>query len=397
VKTLILIEAERMFDGEALHTGGRVLIQDGVIRSVAGEMPSDAERVQFGDATIVPGLMDAHVHVGFDAQPQVRERLEQMDDDEVLERMQQAATFALHAGVTTVRDLGARGDLIFRLRDRIGSGAVDGPHILAAGRPLTIPSGHCWFLGGVADDEAGLLNLVRTEIDRGADLIKIMATGGAMTPSSDPTRPQFEPQTLRKAVDLAHSLGRPVAAHAHSRRGIREAMEAGVETIEHGTFVGDDGAHVHDEDLTLFPRSRTVLVPTLTPIATRRRIGDADGGPLARESSAADFWERRRSDVRRLFEGGARMIAGSDCGVDNVAHDAVIEEIACLVEAGLSPAQALAAATSRAADVLGIGSSVGRLAPGQRADMLVVAGDPLADLGALRRRLAVYKAGRRVI
>jgi imidazolonepropionase-like amidohydrolase len=311
--------------------------------------------------------------------------------------MQQAATHALNAGVTTVRDLGVRGDLIFRLRDRIAAGAVEGPHILAAGRPLTIPSGHCWFLGGVAEDEAGLLNLVQTEVDRGADVIKIMATGGAMTPSSDPTQPQFAPETLRTAVDLAHSLGRPVAAHAHSRRGIRDAIEAGVETIEHGTFVGEDGARVHDEDLPLFPNSRTVLVATLTPIATRLRVGGIDGGPLARELSAADFWERRRSDTERLFKAGARIIAGSDCGVDNVAHDSVIDEVGYLAQAGLSPAQALAAATSQAANVFGIGSNVGRLAEGQRADLLVVAGDPVSDLSALRRRLAVYKAGRRVI
>jgi imidazolonepropionase-like amidohydrolase len=393
----ILLEAARVFDGQALHVGGRVLIADGVIRSVPAEVSSDVERVDFGDATILPGLMDAHVHLGFDAQPQVRERLAEMDDDEVLERMQQAATHALNAGVTTVRDLGARGDLIFRLRDRIASGAVEGPHILAAGRPLTIPSGHCWFLGGVAEDEAGLLNLVQTEVDRGADVIKIMATGGAMTPSSDPTQPQFAPETLRKAVDLAHSLGRPVAAHAHSRRGIRDAIEAGVETIEHGTFVGEDGARVHDEDLPLFPNSRTVLVATLTPIATRLRVGGIDGGPLARELSAADFWERRRSDTERLFKAGARIIAGSDCGVDNVAHDSVIDEVGYLAQAGLSPAQALAAATSQAANVFGIGSNVGRLAEGQRADLLVVAGDPVSDLSALRRRLAVYKAGRRVI
>ena len=270
--------------------------------------------------------------------------------------MAQAAAHALHAGVTTVRDLGARGDLIFRLRRLIESGTVEGPHILAAGRALTIPRGHCYFLGGVAENEAELLGLVRTEIERGADVIKIMATGGAMTPSSDPTRPQFAPETLARAVDLAHSLGRPVAAHAHSREGMRDAVAAGVDTIEHGTFLGADGARVHDDDLALFPDSGTVLVATLAPVAARRQVPGADGGPIARELSAAEIWERRRADVGRLHAAGARVIAGSDCGVTNVPHDAVIEEIACLVEAGLSAAQALAAATSSAADVLGVGA-----------------------------------------
>src|SRR5205823_8840706 len=135
---------------------------------------------------------------------------------------------------TTLRDLGARDDLIFRLRSMIERGAINGPHVLAAGRPLTIARGHCWFLGGIASDEADLLDLVRTEIERGADVIKIMATGGAMTPSSDVTRPQFASDTLRRAVELAHGLGRPVAAHGLSRQGIYDALSAGVETLEHG-------------------------------------------------------------------------------------------------------------------------------------------------------------------
>src|SRR5215204_3112422 len=176
----VLIEASRLFDGKALQADGRLLIEDGRIRSVGSDAvaPEGVERVQFGDATILPGLMDAHVHLCFDAGPDIVERLAQLDDDEVLEKMAHAAAHALHAGVTTVRDLGARGDLIFRLRRLIESGTLEGPHILAAGRALTIPRGHCYFLGGVAENEAELLGLVRTEIERGADVIKIMATGG---------------------------------------------------------------------------------------------------------------------------------------------------------------------------------------------------------------------------
>jgi imidazolonepropionase-like amidohydrolase len=268
---------------------------------------------------------------------------------------------------------------------------------LAAGRALTIPRGHCWYLGGVAENEAELLALVRTEIERGADVIKIMTTGGAMTPSSDPTKPQFAPDTLRRAVELAHALGRPVAGHGHSRQGIRDAIAAGIDTLEHGTFVGPDGAHVKDEDIELLLGARTVLVPTLTPLAARATMPGATGGALEPELSAADFWERRRVDVGRLYAAGVRMIAGSDCGVALIPHDSVIVEIASLVSVGLAPAAALAMATSSAADALGIGSTTGRLAAGLRADLLVVDGDPLVDLDALRRPLAVFKAGRRVI
>jgi imidazolonepropionase-like amidohydrolase len=393
----VLIEAGRLFDGRTLQPATRLLVQDGLIAAIGGDAPEGVERVQFSNATILPGLIDAHVHLGFDAGEDIIERLAQTDDEAALEQMAVAARRAVRAGVTTVRDLGARGDSIFRLRQRIESGAVDGPHVLAAGRALTIPLGHCWFLGGVADDEHGLLALVRTEIERGADVIKIMATGGAMTPTSDPARPQFAPETLRRAIGLAHELGRPVAAHAHSRDGIRDAISAGADTIEHVTFLGPDGAHVQESDLELVSATRTVLVPTLIPIAARTRVPGATGGVLAPDASAAEFWERRRTDVARLRAAGARMIAGSDCGVTRIPHDSVIDEIACLASVGMSNAEALAAATSSAAEALGIGSSTGRLAPGLRADVLVVEGDPLADVAALRRPLAVFKAGRRVV
>jgi imidazolonepropionase-like amidohydrolase len=393
----LLIEAARLFDGETLVSRPSLVIEGGRVAAVGADTaPESVEHVDFGNATILPGLIDAHVHLCFDVEPGITERLAERDDDAVLEQMKLAAAHALRAGVTTVRDLGARGDLIFRLRSAIEAGQGLGPHILAAGRPLTIPMGHCFFLGGVAEDEGALLDLVRTEVDRGADVIKIMTTGGAMTPSSDPTRPQFPAETLRRAVELAHDLGRPVAAHAHSRAGIHDALAADVDTIEHGTFVGPDGAHVHDEDLPLLAGSRTVLVPTLIPIAARTRLVGQTGGPLAPDVSAADFWKRRRGDVARLRAAGAKMVTGSDCGVAHIPHDSVIDEIICFTDVGFTAADALAAATSHCADALGIGSVAGRLAPGFRADVLIVEGNPLEDLTVLRRPLAVYKAGERV-
>ncbi len=393
----LFLHAARLFDGRALQPAASLLITDGRVTAVGEAAPEGVERIDFVAATILPGLIDAHVHLCFDASAAPVEHLAERDDAAALEQMAQAAAHALRAGVTTVRDLGARGDLSFRLREVVESGAVEGAHILAAGRPLTIPMGHCWFLGGVADDEAALLALVRTEVERGADVIKIMATGGAMTATSDVTRPQFAAETLRRAVDLAHELGRPVAAHAHSRQGMREAVAAGVETIEHGTFVGADGARVHDEDLSLFAGSFTVLVPTLSPIGGRAGTPGARAGALEPELSAAEFWGRRRTDVGRLHAAGVRMIVGSDCGVGHTPHDSAIGEIIFLASTGVPPAAALAAATADSAEVLGIGSVTGRLAPGLRADVLVVQGDPLTDLDALRRPLAVFKAGRRVV
>jgi len=248
----------------------------------------------------------------------------------------------------------------------------------------------------VTDGQADLLATVRQEVDRGADLIKIMATGGAMTMSSDPGRPQFPADTLRRAVDQAHQLGRPVAAHAHSTRGIHEAIVAGVQTIEHATFLTDRGSELTDADIALVLGSDVVLDPTLAPIRrafelnTPSRLGQERGIP------PEAFLEQRYEAVRRAHAAGIRQIAGSDCGVDQVSHDSVLLEIEQLHAAGLSRAEALLAATGRSADALGVADRAGRVAPDLPADLLVVDGDPLADLGALRRPVAVYKAGRLV-
>jgi imidazolonepropionase-like amidohydrolase len=150
----VLIEAARLFDGQMLQSNARLRVQDGVIGLVGQDVPADVERLRFPTATIPPGLIDAHVHLCFDASPAVVERLAEQDDDAALTQMRHAAERPVRAGVTTVRDLGARGDLIFQLRALIEAGQADGPHVLAAGRALTIPHGHCWYLGGVAGDEA---------------------------------------------------------------------------------------------------------------------------------------------------------------------------------------------------------------------------------------------------
>jgi imidazolonepropionase-like amidohydrolase len=399
--TPLLVTADRLVDGSGGDPirGGAVLVRGERIERVGRQgdsWPAGARRASFADATLLPGLIDAHVHLCFDGSAAPAERLEGITPAALDQLMARSAARALAAGVTTVRDCGCLDDAIFRFRGLVESGQTDGPTILAAGRPLTIPMGHCWFLGGVAHDQAELLGLVRQEVERGADLLKIMATGGAMTPTSDPNRPQFPAAWLRAAVELAHSLGRPVAAHGHTRQGILEAVEAGVDTVEHATFLTETGPSISDADLATLAASGVTAVPTLTPLGLGARAGEPSRLAKERGLSAADMWGLRKQLVERFRSAGVPMIAGSDCGVGHVPHDSVLLEVEFLHEAGLPRAEALLAATGRAADALGVADRVGRLAPGRVADMLVVAGDPLSDLSALRRPLAVFQRGRRV-
>jgi imidazolonepropionase-like amidohydrolase len=396
----LLFTAARLFDGEheTATPDVAVLVHDGVVRRIgpqSAEWPSDVERVSFGQATILPGLIDAHAHLCFDGSAEPIAHLAALDDDGAIDVMERSAMHALGAGVTTLRDLGSRGDTIFRLRQRWVSAGDRRPvpTLLAAGRPMTIPDGHCWFLGGVTHGEADLLATVRQEVDRGADVIKIMATGGAMTASSDPGRPQFPADTLRRAVDQVHQLGRPVASHAHSTRGIHEAVAAGVQTVEHATFLTDRGSELTDADIALVLASDVVLVPTLAPIRRAFELNTPSRLGQERGISPEAFLEQRYSAVRRAHAAGIRQIAGSDCGVDQVSHDSVLLEIEELHTAGLSRVEALRAATGWSADALGVADRAGRVAPDLPADLLIVDGDPFDDLGALRRPVAVYKAG----
>lgn len=242
---MMAVRASRLFDGVDAKPVEcpLVLVEDGRIVAVqsGGDPPDGAQVVDLGTATLLPGLIDSHVHLAFDASVDSVDRLAAADDDQVLATMRASARLALSAGITTVRDLGDRDYLSLKLRDETATDPTAGPRILAAGPPITTGNGHCWFLGGAITPGAGTIRAaVRAHAERGVDVIKLMATGGELTPGSASHLPQFTAADLRAAVDEAHRLNLPATAHAHGTQGIANAVAAGVDMIEHGTFMTAD-------------------------------------------------------------------------------------------------------------------------------------------------------------
>lgn len=377
---LTAYRAGQVFDGDRALGPATVVIEGRAVREVTAAVVPDA--VDLGDdVTLLPGLIDPHVHLGFDCSQDLVGGME-VDDDALLERMRASAQAMLEAGVTTVRDLGDRGFLTRRLA---GSWS-EGPTLLASGPPLTTPRGHCWFLGGEVDGLEAMLRAVEERAAQGCDTVKVMVSGGNITPGSSPFEPQFRTAELREVVREAHRLGLLAAAHVHAPLCVEEALDAGFDSLEHVTFMTPEGVEADPDVLRRIAGSGVSVSVT---------AGTTPGGGSLPPAIAARL-EAVKAVMATLLGLGARMVAASDGGIGPAKpHEVLPHTIGDLVSIGFSPVDALRAATSRSAEALGLGGRKGSLAPGADADLLVVRGDATRDVTALHAVREVLVGGRR--
>jgi imidazolonepropionase-like amidohydrolase len=381
-----VLTAPRVITGSRTVADGAVVLGDRTVAwaGAAGALPGDyaaLPRTDYPGSTIMPGLIDSHVHLGFDGGPDPAARMRAETDEQQLVLMLRNARDLLGVGVTTARDLGARAYLDVVVREAIAAGLARGPRLVVAGPPVTITGGHCWFMGGEADSEDDLRRIVRTHHKHGADLVKVMATGGFMTTGSAPWYAQFTAEQLAVIVAEASRVDKPVAAHAHGLEGIRRAVQAGVTTIEHCSWVTETNDRRFDEHLAAQMAERGIVVcPTINVNA-----------PYVTELTGLTVGQY----VPAMRDMGVRIIAGTDAGIDNTPHHQYAGGLAAMVTLlGFAPADVIAMATTQAAAVLGVGAVTGRLAPGYEADLIVVDGDPEADITALGRLRRVIARGR---
>jgi imidazolonepropionase-like amidohydrolase len=373
-----------------------LVIEDGKVVSAGAaadaKAPADAVRIELPNATVLPGLIDAHTHITFDPKFGY-ERLAISSPREALIGAKNARVTLL-AGFTTIRNVGADDFTDVALRDAINAGDVPGPRMLVSGPLIGITGGHCdnnmlpyeWHAtnGGVADGIAAVQHKVRENIKYGADLIKICATGGVLSLGDNPQASQYTLEEMQAIVADAHRLGRKVAAHAHGAQGILWATEAGVDSIEHGSYIDDAG-------IAAMKEHGTYLVPTLYLGDWMIENAEVTHLPAPLLAKAKEVIPAARKNIAHAFASGVKVAFGTDAAV--YPHGLNAHEFAVMVKLGLTPLQAIQAATINAADLLGWSGKVGTLEPGAWADIIAVDGDPVKDVTTLERVKFVMKGG----
>jgi imidazolonepropionase-like amidohydrolase len=386
----VAYRAARVIDGiseDALEDAA-VCVKDGKISSVgpAAELSTDMEVVDLGDVTLLPGLIDAHVHLVWSASADPQAVVD--SESRALTTLRAAANVLrqLETGVTTVRDVGSTDGLAIDIGRAVEGEIIPGSRVVAAGRAIAMTGGHGWFLGREADGPEAVRRAAREEIKAGASCIKLMASGGVYGHAEEPGSPQLNVEEMRAGVEEAHKAGKKVAAHAYSVEAINNALDAGVDSIEHGSFLDKETAE-RMRELGCY------LVPTMSVYAAMSEKGPELGAPDYIQRKTAEVLDRSRDACRLALEVGVSVVAGTDCGAPGHPHGTLAEELELIVESGATPMQAIRCGTSRAAELLGLADETGSLEPGKRADLVVADGDPLDDIRALSRVQLVIHGG----
>ena len=401
----MILRADNVIDGLGHEPQGDtvVVVEDDRISYIGpragfapGADPAAFAELSFPGCTLMPGLIDPHVHLIFSAGLDPWGDMGRENDYQLMLRAAKNAAALLRAGVTTVRDCGARNNTIFDFRAGVEMGIAAAPRLLVSGRPVTRTGGHLRQFGGTADGVDEIRKAIRGLFDQGADFIKVPATSGFGSRHYDAYVPAYTDEELQAAVDEAHRLQRPITVHVTGTPGALQAVRAGVDSIEHLPMMPGPDSWEFDEQLAREVRERGIFVSATIAAGYRAHEYIAAGNWAVARPGRLGL-ATRIQNLRRLYEAGVKLITGTDSGARMTAfEESVALEMETLVSVGMSPLEALTAGTSRAAEAIGMDHKLGSVEVGKLADLLIVEGNPARDISAVRNVVAVYQGGKQV-
>lgn len=378
--------------GETPVKNSYFVVEDKKITKVGyGESPSsdDMEVVDLSGKTAMPGLINSHVHITMEPVGDPVSIMEKESAAKTTLRGVANLKKHLYSGTTFFRDLGAPKGIDFDLRDAVNEGLVEGPQFLTAGKCVTMTGGHGWFIGREADGVDETRKAAREQLRAGSDVVKIMATGGVMTKGVEPGSPQLTMEEMKSAVDEAHKAGKKTASHAQGTEGIKNAILAGIDSIEHGIFLDD-------EVIQLMVDRGVYLVPTLVAPYFIVENGVEAGIPKYAVDKSEYVMKFHMDSFTKAYKAGVKIAMGTDAGTPFNLHDAAPHELKLMVQCGMTPMESLVASTKSSADLLGILENYGTLEEGKFADFLVLNENPVDNLDTLFDINSVYKLGNKV-
>ncbi|MFH2130840.1 MAG: amidohydrolase family protein [bacterium] len=374
--------------GKGMQPGVCMEIESGIIKQISPEAPAAKDDViDLQGKYIIPGLIDCHVHINFPATADPETTVRTFAEADFTILAIKNLEKLLKAGVTYIRDVGDIYGLGLKLKKYLQDGTLRGPGMHCANQIITMTGGHGHSFGREADGTDDVRKAVREQLKAGADLIKVVSSGGVMTPGVDVNAYQFNTEELAAAVEEAHKAGRKVCTHCHSTQGIKNSVMAGIDSIEHATIMDE-------EAMNMMLKAGTYMVPTLAAPYYIIENGEAAGIPAFIVDKAREVGEKHMRSVRMAYEAGIKIAMGTDAGTPFNHHGISSSfELELMNKAGMKPMDIIVAATRTAAELIGIESSHGTLEPGKIADFIVLTEDPLANIKVIQNPETVYQKG----
>ena len=380
----ILFKRARIIDGKGeTWEDGFITIEENKIGKIGkGEPPAQQEGFKVVDVTglsILPGLIDCHVHFQYMSGPNPRQQILSETNEVTILKYAQNAKKTLEAGITTIRDCGAKNHIDFAFRKAVQEGICSSPRLILSGRPICITGGHGWQYGREADGPEEVRKAAREQIKAGADNVKFMATGGIMTEGTEPGAPLFSLEELKPGIEEARKAGKITAAHAQGASGIKNAVRAGISSIEHGYYLDDEG-------IELMIKERTFLVATAAAVRIVIEKGVEKGVAETAVRKAKEGLKNHIVSFKKAYKAGVKMALGTDAGMPFNFHGDNLQELFYLVEMGVTVMDAIKMATINGAKLLNLDNLIGSIEEGKLADLVILKGNPLDDIGILTEK-----------